>query len=380
MKPYKVWMVAGAIGAVVVPTAVVAGPAAAAPRAAGSVAQVLPPLPGDTGAGASLMNDAGQVVGFSRNRDGSRPVRWEPDLTPTRLGLLEGGTQANPRTIVADGSIAGEAEAADSTWHPVTWGPTAAIRQLREPAGYVNGSAEDLNDDGVAVGTVSDNRVSRAVRWNREGQPELLPVEANMRYSQARFVDRQGNAYGWMGYDATDRITVRWDRSGNITRLDAPGSRLSELRDVNDRGTAAGTSVTGDTWLAALALPGRTFAPLPGAQHQSAVMDVNNADAALGYVNGTATRWEGGEMVRLRPLPDATTTQVRSLRDALNDAGTATGSSGKYAVTWDADGRPSKLPVAPDVQSSYGLVINGPGQVLGYVDTWSAYGVPVVWR
>ncbi|MFI8932699.1 hypothetical protein ACIG3E_34180 [Streptomyces sp. NPDC053474] len=384
MKRHQAWVVAGALAAVVVPSATAAGPAAAAPRAAGAVAQVLPPLPGDTGASASLINDAGQVVGSSHDGRGHyRPVRWEPDLTPTRLGLLEGGTQADPKVIVTDGSIAGQAEGADKQWHAAVWGTSGAVRRLPEPTGYLTSAAEDLNDDGVAVGTASDNWVTRAVRWNRQGQPELLPVEPNMRYSKALFVDKQGNAYGWMSSTATPGDVVRWDRSGNITRLKSPDDPYytrAELRDVNDRGTAVGSNGTSDDWLASLALPGGTFTALPGARHSSTTIDVNASDTVAGYINSDPTLWKGREAVRLRPLPDTTSVQLRSLRDVLNDAGTVTGSSGKHAVTWDATGQPTKLPVAPDVTSSYGLVINGPGQVLGYIDTWSASRIPVVWR
>lgn len=389
MKVRKAWVVAGAIAVVVVPSVTTAGPAAAKPqaakpqaakpRAAGPVAQVLPPLPGDTGAGASLINDAGQVVGSSRNADRYRPVRWEPDLTPTRLGLLEGGTNADPKVIVADGSIAGQAEGADKQWHAVVWGTSGAVRRLPEPTGYLTSAAEDLNDDGVAVGTASDTWVTRAVRWNRQGQPELLPVEPGMRYSKALFVDKQGNAYGWMSSTATPGDVVRWDRSGNITRLKSPDDPYythAELRDVNDRGTAVGSNGTSEDWVASLALPGGTFSALPGARHKSTVSDVNATDVVLGYANGGPTRWEGGEMVRLQPVPGTVDVQAY----ALNDAGTVVGSSSVNAVTWDASGRPTKLPVTPDVQSARGTAINRPGHVLGTIDTWTASRVPVVWR
>ncbi|WP_172386950.1 hypothetical protein [Streptomyces sp. MNP-20] len=380
MKRRKAWVVAGALAAVVVPSVTATGPAAAAPRATEPVAQVLPPLPGDTNAYASLMNDAGQVVGSSSDGNGHyRPVRWEPDLTPTRLGLLEGGTLADPKVIVADGSIAGQAAAADKQWHPVVWGTAGTVRRLPEPAGYATGVAEDLNDDGVSVGTVSDSWVSRAVRWNRQGQPELLPVEPNMRYSKALFVDKQGNAYGWMSSTAAPGDVVRWDRSGNITRLKSPDDpyyTYAELRDVNDRGTAVGANGTGENWVAAMALPGGTFTSLPGARHKSTVTDVNATDVALGGVNGSAVRWEGGEMVRLQPVTGTVDVQA----SALNDAGTVVGSSSVNAVTWDATGRPTKLPVTPDVRSARGLAINRPGHVLGYIDTWAASRIPVVWR
>ncbi|MEW2527968.1 hypothetical protein [Streptomyces sp. NPDC047071] len=182
-----------------------------------------------------------------------------------------------------------------------------------------------------------------------------------------------------MNSTSTPGTVVRWDRSGNITKLKSPDDpyyTYAELRDVNDRGTAVGANGTGEDWVAALAPPGGTFAPLPGARHKSTVTDVNATDVALGGVNGAAVRWEGGEMVRLQPVTGTVDVQA----SALNDAGTVVGSSSVNAVTWDATGQPTKLSVPSDTRSARGLAINRSGQVLGYVDTWGRGRLPVVWR
>ncbi|MGW0962305.1 hypothetical protein ACWD4K_25585 [Streptomyces gelaticus] len=366
------WGVARAI-VVVMPSATVAGPAAA-----GAEPQVLLPLPGDTEAMVSLINDAGQAVGSSRGQDnGCRSVQWEADLTPTRLGLLEGGTKGHPAAIAADGSVSGQAKAADKPWHSAGWGPTGAVRRLPEPAGYLSGNAEDINGNGFAVGTVSDNWGSRVVRWNRQGRPELLPVAQNHRYSQALFVDQRGNSYGWMSYTATSGGSiVRWDPSGNITTLDAPGSRFPELRDLNDRDGAVGATATGDVWQAALALPGRTFAALAWRAaperrdlrrhlrhgHRFGEQRPHPLGGRRGGTPATAARHHR----RPDPVP----------QERAQHAGTVTGSSSVHAVTWDATGRPSKLPVPSDTRSSFGLTINRSG----HVNTWSRGNLAVVWR
>ncbi|MBB5938751.1 hypothetical protein [Streptomyces zagrosensis] len=345
-------------------------------RNAGKVMRELPLPAGDLVSTAAFMNDAGQIVGTTDDGRGHyHPVRWEADRSITHLATLNGPTHPGTKALAADGTVAGSAATPDGHEHAVTWGGAGALMRLEEPTGFADSVANDINDHHVAVGSVSVNSTTRPVRWGADGKATMLDMLLHMTHSQATHVNDRGEIFGWASqYNA--KHAVRWDLSGQVTDLGNLGGTWGEVRGVNDRGTVVGSAgaLNGDT-LAARAWPAQTFHALAGARQSSGAIAVNNSDVAIGGIGYDAVQWQGNELIPLRPMPDVRDTKVHS----LNEAGTSTGASGKYAVTWDATGQPTELPVEPSTRSAYGWVINGPGHVLGYAQRWGEGRRAVVW-
>ncbi|MEV7278698.1 hypothetical protein [Streptomyces sp. NPDC093111] len=346
----------------------------------GAVMHLLPYPEGHAAANAELMNDAGQIVGSTTDGRGTyTATRWEADLSITPLKALNAtGTLIITKALAPDGTVAGAADTGDRVDHAVTWDASGTPKRLEEPAGYVNSTANDINGGHVVVGVVSDNRAARAVRWGPDGRATLLPLPPLTRYSEALYVDERGVAYGWASHSSgANKQAVRWDTSGNVTNLGTFGGQWSEVRDVNDQGTAVGSAGAPgyESW-AAVAPPSGTYQQLPGGVHDSTAIAVNNHGDVLGAVNAQRVLWRNGGMTALRPLPD-----TRSLEAyELNDSGMSVGKSGDFATVWDASGTPTPLPTGPRVDYSYGLRINNSGQVLGWAATWDYGRQAVVWR
>ncbi|MFE6103957.1 hypothetical protein ACFVQ4_28895 [Streptomyces laurentii] len=342
------------------------------------VMQLLPFPEGHVSSSADLINDAGQIVGATSDGRGVyTATRWDADLSMTPLkALTSAGTLVWTRALGPDGTVAGAADVGDRVDHAVTWDASGTPTRLEEPAGYVNSTANDINEDHVVVGVASDNRAARAVRWGRDGTATLLPLPFLARYSEALYVDAQGVAYGWASSGYTKQA-VRWDTEGNVTELGTFGGQWSEIRDVNDRGTAVGSAAAPgyESW-AAIAPPSGTFQQLPGGVDSSSAVDVNNHDDTLGAVNSQYTLWKDGAMIPLRPLTGTQWVQVYG----LNDSGTTVGQSGNSATRWDVNGTPTALQTGPMVDSSAANKINNAGQVLGWAYTWDQGRQAAVWR
>jgi probable HAF family extracellular repeat protein len=129
----------------------------------GAVRQ-LAPLDGDTVADAFGINNLGQVVGNSGVCANTAPppypssahaVLWERDGTPIDLGSL-GGPFAGASAVNDRGDVSGTAAAADGSVHPFLWTPQShALLQLNPPEGFpvaINGCCKTINDRREIVG------------------------------------------------------------------------------------------------------------------------------------------------------------------------------------------------------------------------------------
>ncbi|MFD9014702.1 hypothetical protein [Streptomyces sp. NPDC059552] len=307
----------------------------------------LPLLAGHTSSSAQAVNDAGDVVGLSLDaNENGYLVRWGADGTLTPLQAVEGGTGGHAVKIVDDGTVAGFTDAPDGVRHAARWSAAGVLTRLEEPPGYTRGEAQDINNSRVAVGQLST-------------ESRTLPV--------------------------------RWGPDGRATALRLPPRALGGAATaINDRGTVIGRATdTNGIWKAVRAPRGGTFEALPSQEPGARTVSANNADVVVANVKDRSLRWTGTGtgtgagtgpgVTELQPLRGTARTFVRG----INDRGTSVGTSDPFAVTWDAQGTPTALPVPAGFDRADPVAINATGVVAGNVGssrTWPARWRAVVWR
>jgi hypothetical protein len=292
---------------------------------------------GSTYTHAYAVNDAGTAVGVayryvSGTNKGYRAVRWDASGTAIELGNLgtdnSGSTGADAYAVNNAGTVVGSAEkyigGTNKGQRAVRWDASGtAATELGDlgtnSSGYTTARAYAVNDAGTAVGSANKyvsgtNKGDRAVRWDGSGTAatelgNLGTDSSGVTFVQAVAVNAAGTAVGrgnkYVSGTANGTRAVRWDASGTVA---------IELGDL-------GTSSSGGTNAEATA--------------------VNAAGTAVGYatkfVSGTskgsrAVRWDasGTAATELANLGTNSSGSTYAVAYAVNDAGTAVGSTEKY--------------------------------------------------
>jgi probable HAF family extracellular repeat protein len=203
-------------------------------------------LPGDIGAEATGVNDAGQVVGFSISPFGvMRAFLWDSIGGMRSLGTL-GGNSSAAHGINSRGAIVGTSKTSLGMEHAFVWDPaTSAMYDIgtfdnSSPTG--SSSAARINDAGTVVGT-SQARTGRfgslpsAFSWN--------PATATMQAIPPQF---QGPTYGNDINDAGDIAGFYNGASGAYTFENGalqfvslpPPDAWGSANAINDIGTVVG--------------------------------------------------------------------------------------------------------------------------------------------
>jgi len=124
---------------------------------------VLPPLGGDTGAGARGINDRGEVAGFSEGSGGATAVVWSPDGTPRALPSID-GLNCFGFAISANGEVVGSCED-DSQTLAVLWDRSGTPIELPPLDDDTEALALDINARGQIVGSSNGSSGRMAVVW-----------------------------------------------------------------------------------------------------------------------------------------------------------------------------------------------------------------------
>ncbi|MFI7354429.1 hypothetical protein ACIBTP_10830 [Streptomyces avidinii] len=340
----------------------------------------LPLMAGHTNSSAQAMNDTGDVVGLSldANEDGYL-VRWGADGSLTPLQAIDGGTGGYAVKIVDDGTVAGFTDTPDGVRHAARWSASGVLTRLEEPPGYTRGEAQDINNSRVAVGQISTESATLPVRWGPDGRVTVLRLPPQARGGTATAINERGEIAGYVSVPGEKTRAVRWDTRGRVHDLGSLGGSDSEPSAINERGTVIGRATdTNGTWKAVRAPLGRKVEALPSQEPGARTVSVNNADVVVANVKDRALRWSGTGaatgVVELQPLRGTARTFVRG----INDRGTSVGTSDPFAVTWDAQGVATVLPVPAGFDRSDPVAINATGGVAGNVG--SSRTRPVQWR
>ncbi len=196
-------------------------------------------LPVEAGADAYL-NEKGQVAfsSFIYNDAGF----FDGDRMHG-LGSLGGGFAA-VRGLNNLGTVVGESNDASQP-HPVyrsfVWTAARGMRALPGPAG---GMARAINDRNQVVGDIPDPRITaRAVRWDPGGRIRTLGP-APLSLSEARDINELGMAAGFADVAGGSIHAMLWDASGRQIDLGTMGGTRGFTFFVNRWGAAVGISDT----------------------------------------------------------------------------------------------------------------------------------------
>src|SRR5205823_4422695 len=189
-------------------------------------------LPADTMSGASAVNEAGQVVGWSQGSypDPIHAFLWE-DGTMTDLGAREGYT-SRAFAISDVGQIVGT-----SNEHAILW-ENGTMRDLG------NTNAFDVNDEGQIVGWgLARSGQFTAVLWTTPFPPPLTSLtrlgQLGVSVTVATAINPAGQVVGFAKEDACDADPFIWE-NGTIARLSTPFD-CARAFDINAAGQVAGS-------------------------------------------------------------------------------------------------------------------------------------------
>ncbi|SHN46478.1 HAF repeat-containing protein [Cryptosporangium aurantiacum] len=314
--------------------------------------------------------------------------------------------------------------------------PTAT--RLPVPAGTTNADVSDINNAGVAVGAAEVDGVSRALRWPGTGFT-ALPGTAEYPSTFASRITDAGQIVGTAtSADGTQRTVRRWLPDGTAADCALSGAFPLGVVDLNERGDALvsgltgprrftalvcrpdGTSVLTGLWTASAigddgrvagALSGTvqnnfnfvpavvaadgTLTRLPVPAGQSGVAyDVGPLGAVVGalgsislatgipvFVPRVAVVWVGGRTVELGTLGGDTSRPAdtgRAVSRTGDIVGTSTTAAGEtHAFLWRA-GRLTDLGTLGG-PSSTPTAVNDRGQVVGFSTTRSGAQHAFLW-
>ncbi|MFK0258865.1 hypothetical protein [Streptomyces sp. NPDC090445] len=341
----------------------------------------LPLLAGHTHSSAQAMNDAGDVVGLSLDENGDGwLVRWGADGSLTPLQAVGGGLGGHAVEIVEDGTVAGFTTTPDGVRHTARWDASGALTRLEEPSGYVDGEAQDINNSRVAVGHLSTGSRTRPVRWGADGRATVLNLPPQADGGVATGINEWGEIAGHVYVPGEKTRAVRWDSAGRVHDLGSLGGSYSEPTAINDRGTVIGRATdAAGAWKVVRAPLGKKVKALPSQGEGARSASGNNADVVVANVKDRAVRWDGNDTTELEVLRGT----GRAFVKGINDAGTSVGTSDERAVTWDAHGRVTALPVPAGTDRTQPIAISATGSVAGTVGSsknWPVRWRAVVWR
>lgn len=312
---------------------------------------------GGSASGAWGVNSSGVAVGWSNTTGDttSHAVRWAPDGTATDLGTLPGDTGSGATAINNSGAIVGRSSKPPFQ-RAVKWAPDGAITALPPTSTKSYCEAKAINASGAAVGHCTSNLSAgdyQAVRWNADGSVAVLATKPGDQWGEALGINSAGVIVGSLYSTTTGTRAVRWNVDGTVTELAAvPGAYYAQARGINDSGQITGRVQrnmgsepvvhavrwnTDGTATILNAVPGVT-------DESSGANAINSGGLIAGETTNTA-----GRIVGALWTPDGTVTTLPTLpglpagtidfATTVNIRGVVVGSAGGNAVRWNQTGR-----------------------------------------
>jgi uncharacterized membrane protein len=224
----------------------------------GGAIQDLGTLGAGTDAEAGLINERGQVVGWSYINSVPSALCagfnlgfslttdsfiWDKKNGMTDIGSF-GGTCTFAVDLNSRGQVVGgSALAGDATTHPFVWNATTGVTDLLDPSDSSYGFAEGENEHGDVAGVTCDSVTCYAVLWRKSGghwqKTNLSTVTDNASSSS---INSSEQVVGNVGTSSS--APYLWEDGGPIVDLNTlvpPGSglQLVEAHQINDQGEIA---------------------------------------------------------------------------------------------------------------------------------------------
>ncbi|GHJ50207.1 hypothetical protein Cs7R123_75490 [Catellatospora sp. TT07R-123] len=193
------------------------------------------PMPGEDN-GFEAVNASGVAVGVTFV--GESPGVTAMVYRDGGVAKLPGADGAAPSGVNAAGVVVGEKGGNPVVWRSLTSRP----EPLPLPKGFTQGSANDVDDDGMIVGHVSKGGDRTAYVWSASGKGRALPAPV-LGGVTATDTDARKITNGWVTGYATfpgkQVNSVRWDlATGKVVSL----PKLTWSNDVSRYGWVTGMS------------------------------------------------------------------------------------------------------------------------------------------
>lgn len=260
-----------------------------------------------------------------------------PQYAITDLGAVSGATYSQGFGISSDGdTIVGRS--LGTQYKAFSWTQGTGMVALANLAGRNYAVANAVNDAGTIVGTSTTTAFGSGalpVLW-QNGTVTQLAMPSGQSVGRANDINNGGIAVGSVGSGVTEIAAIYNTNTGTtttITALSAQGSFMQTAFSINNAGVIVGSGVSTESRNVILSYDSATgvmteIAPLPYAGFNSSLAYTVSENGYVGGTSGNGSQafiWsQAGGMVSV-PLPSISSNgSIRS----INDQGWAVGSSG----------------------------------------------------
>lgn len=201
-------------------------------------------LPGSTLGEGLGIDDCGDVVGADGTASTSGPAIWSRTGVESKLALPADSPFGEATAVNDARTVGGEVFVNGLSYEPVLWRPDGQIVNLQTPGEFNSGAVNGINASSVSVGDVAVDMPTApedAVRWDADGNATILGGGEGDAYA----INDEGIAVGTV----TDIGAVKWGASGVPTALPLPANTLAgetTALGINDAGDIVGRAESTD--------------------------------------------------------------------------------------------------------------------------------------
>jgi probable HAF family extracellular repeat protein len=214
-------------------------------------------LSGGTDAMAGLINERGQVVGWSFNSSNPNldnlclglalttgSFIWDKKNGMRDLGGLGGTSCTLAHDLNSRGQVVGGSDVPGEFQHPFVWDAATGMTDLGTPDGGY-GVAGAINEHGDVTGLGSNGGALDAILWQKSGGKwRMIDLGTFAGCAQGTSVNVSGQVVGSDMCAGSDGLAFLSETGGPMVDLNTlvlPGSglQLSEAHQINDRGEIA---------------------------------------------------------------------------------------------------------------------------------------------